>query len=175
MKTEYLIQVTPTNMNPHNTSHRSHRAFWSHWNRPLALIAWTTFVISFFLPSYGDGLGYQCATMHGFFWSGVLEGNWASIHYELLTLPNLLMLASPFLLIRFGGGRALSWLRYSTFAATALVWSFLILLLANGAGGELKVGAFAWATSFVVLWVSSVLQGKVVGEAGELKQAALCI
>ena len=130
----------------------------SHWNRSLAVIAWAAFVISFFLPSYAKGRGYLCAVMHGFVWSGAMEGNWLAIHYLLLTLPNLLMLASPFLLLRFGAyARRLIWLRYSTFSAAIMVWSFLILLIANEGGPDLRVGAYVWAASFVLLWLSVLL------------------
>jgi len=130
----------------------------SHWNRSLAVIAWAAFVISFFLPSYAKGRGYQCAMMHGVFWAGAMEGNWLAIHYLLLTLPNLLMLASAYLLLRFGGNSDCPiWLPYTTFAASILVWSFLILLIANQAGRDIRVGAYVWATSFVLLWLSVFL------------------
>jgi hypothetical protein len=146
-----------------------------HWNRTLAFVAWTAFVVSFFLPSYGDSRGYQCAVMHGFFWSGAMQGNWTSIHYLLLTLPNLLMLASPFLMFRFGRyARGLSWQRYSTFASSILVWSFLIMLLAHKDGNDLRVGAFVWAASFVILWASSILPHKSLVESGGLKHGILC-
>ena len=137
----------------------------SHWNRTLALVAWAAFVVSLCLPSYGECRGYLCAIMHGLFWSGAVQGNWTCIHYLILTLPNLLMLASPFLMFRFGGhARCLSWLRYSTFAASALVWSFLIFVLTTKDGNNLRVGAFAWATSFVLLWVSVMLPRKSLVE-----------
>jgi hypothetical protein len=143
----------------------------SHWNRTLALVAWAAFAVSFFLPSYAAYQGWQCAIMHGIIWSGAMQGQWASIHYLLLTLPNLLMLASPFLMFRFGG---LSWLRYSTFASSILVWSFLILLLVHEDGKELRVGAFVWASSFVIFWASSILPHKSLVEAGGLKHGTLC-
>jgi hypothetical protein len=147
----------------------------SHWNYSLAVIAWAAFGISFFLPSYAEGRGYQCAVMHSVFWSGVMQGNWGSIHYLLLTLPNLLMLASPVLLLRFGGyARCLIWLRYSTFSASILVWSFLILLLADQAGGDLRVGAYVWATSFVLLWLSVILPRSSAMEPKTLKYGTLC-
>ena len=129
-----------------------------HGNRSLAVIAWAAFVISFFLPSYAKGLGYLCAVMHSVVWPGAMEGNWMAIHYLLLTFPNLLMLASPFLLLRFGGNAGCpSWLRYTTLVASILVWSFLILLIANQAGRDLRAGAYVWATSFVLLWLSVIL------------------
>jgi hypothetical protein len=147
-----------------------------HWHLALALAAWTAFGVCFFLPSYGDNLGYQCAAMQGFFWGGAMQGNWTSIHYLLLTLPNLLMLTSPFLMLRFGGyARGLSWLRYSAFASSILVWSFLILLLVSNDGKDLRVGAYVWASSFVVLWASSVLPHKGLFESGGLKHGALCV
>lgn len=144
----------------------------SHWNRSLAVIAWAAFVISFVLPSYAKGRGYLCAVMHGFVWSGAMEGNWLAIHYLLLTLPNLLMLASPFLLLRFGGtARRLIWLRYATFSASILVWSFLILLLAKENDRELRVGAYVWATSFVLLWLSVILPRNSIIEPKTLNPA----
>jgi hypothetical protein len=52
----------------------------------------------------------------------------------------------------------LSWLFYSTFSAWILVWSFLILLLAYQDGRQdLQIGAYLWATSFVLLWLSVLL------------------
>jgi hypothetical protein len=147
----------------------------SRWNCPLAVIAWAAFVISFFLPSYAEGRGYQCAVMHSVFWSGAMQGNWGSIHYLLLTLPNLLMLASPFLLLRFGEYvRCLSWLRYSTFAASILVWLFLILLLADVGGSDLRIGAYVWASSFVFLLLSLILLPSSAIETRTLKHGTLC-
>src|SRR5882724_1642908 len=70
------------------------------WNRTAAFAAWAIFVVSFFLPSYSDGYGYQCALLQSTFWSGAIQGNLASINYELLTLANLLMLISPLLMFR---------------------------------------------------------------------------
>jgi hypothetical protein len=138
------------------------------------VLAWAAFVVSFFLPSYADNRGWQCAIMHSVFWSGATQGNWGSIHYLLLTLPNLLMLVSPFLLLRCGGyARCMSWVRYSTFAASILVWSFLILLLANQDGRDLRVGAFVWATSFVILWFSVILPRSSRIETGALKHGTL--
>jgi hypothetical protein len=149
----------------------------SRWIRTLAFVAWAAFVVSFFLPSYADLGGYQCAVMHGYFWQGAMQGNWGAVHYLLLTLPNLLMLASPFLIFRFRGyARSLSWLRYATFAALILVWSFLILIMfyANKDGSNLRVGAFVWASSFVILWSSLILPHKGLVEAGGLKHGTLC-
>jgi hypothetical protein len=146
-----------------------------HWNRPLAVVAWAAFVISFFLPACAEWRGYECAIMHSVFWSGAMHGNWLSIHYLLLTLPNLLMLASPFLLLRCGGyARCLSWLRYSSFGASILVWSFLILVLAYNEGQALRAGAYIWATSFTLLWLGVILPHKSALEISGLKHGTLC-
>ena len=147
----------------------------SDWNHTLVVIAWAAFLISFFLPSYAEGRGYQCAALHSFFWSGAMEGNWGSIHYLLLTLANLLMLISPFLLLRCREyGRCLSRLRYSAFAASILVWSFLILLLADAGGSDLRIGAYVWAGSFVLLWLSVVLPRSSTIESKPLQYGTLC-
>jgi len=143
----------------------------SQWNQTVAFIAWAAFATSFFLRSYGDAPGYICAVMHGMFWSAAMHGNWASIHYLLLTLPNLMMLASPFLMFRLGKyARGLSWLRYSTFAALILVWSFVIRLLISKNGSDLRVGAFIWAASFLILWASAILPHKRLVQTGDLNQ-----
>jgi hypothetical protein len=126
----------------------------SHWNRTLAAAAWAAFVVSLFLPSYIALRGWECAI--SVLWSGATQGNWGL----LLTLANLLMLVSPFLLLRCGGhARCLRWLRYSAFAASVLVWSFIAPTLANQHGRDLRLGALVWAASFVLLWLSMTLPG----------------
>jgi hypothetical protein len=131
----------------------------SNWNRTLAIAAWATFIISFFLPSYGAWLGWQCAMMHQFFWPQAIHGEWPCIHYLLLTLVNLLMLASPFLLTRFSQNiRQLKWLHHLTFAAVILVWSFVLELLAHKDGTDLRIGCYVWALSFALLYLSVISQ-----------------
>jgi hypothetical protein len=69
-----------------------------NWNRPLAWAAWILFVISFFLPAYGDGLGWRCTAMSAtaVTWAEFWHGDWRIIYLASLTLANLLMIASPF-------------------------------------------------------------------------------
>jgi len=141
----------------------------------MIVMAWAAFVISFFLPSYAEGRGYQCAVLHSAFWPGAMQGNWGSIHYLLLTFPNFLMLASAFLLFRFGAStRWMSCLRYSTFSASLLVWSFLILLFADAGGSDLRIGAYIWATSFVLLWLGVILPRSSTIQPPTLNYGALC-
>jgi len=129
-----------------------------NWNRPLAWAAWTLFVVSFFLPAYANGFGWQCAglsaTAVSTFWP--ITG-WMPVHMELLTVANLLMVASPFLLPRFSRNkRLLKWLRLSSFAALVLVWSFVLLLLTDADGKDLKVGCYVWSSSFLLLCLSTL-------------------
>ncbi len=132
------------------------------WNRPLAIAAWITFSISIFLPSFGNPfdiqlLGYQCAIAQTYFWPQAVGGNWISIHYELLTLANGLMLVSPFCLAGMPGILlSLKAFRYTTLAALILVWSFVLLVLLNEGGHNLKAGCYVWAFSFLLLHLSGI-------------------
>ncbi len=128
------------------------------WNRPLAWAAWGTFVISFLLPAYEGGFGWQCALLsaEAEFTPGFAHASWGTIHLALLTLANLLMIASVFWLPRFSGNaRALNWLRGSSFAAMALVWSYIGLVLLDGGWVSLKVGCYVWCGSFLLLCLST--------------------
>ena len=115
------------------------------------------FLVSFFLPSYDEAPGWICAILQRDFWWGAKHGDWHSIHYELLTLANLIMLASPLLVFRFEGNlRALSWSRHLTLSASLLVWSFIGLLLASKDGVYLNFGCYVWGVSFVLLHLSAL-------------------
>lgn len=129
----------------------------SQWNRPIAFAAWAMFVISFFLPSYANGYGYVCAILQTQFWPQALNGESWAIHYELLTLANVLMLVSPWLLFRFcGTASRMKWLRWLTLTATILVWSFVVRFIADGGGAELKVGCYVWSLSFAFLFYATI-------------------
>jgi hypothetical protein len=130
-----------------------------NWNRPLAWTAWILFVVSFFLPSDGDWQGWRCAGLSAtaVSWPEFWHGNWPTIHLASLTLANLLMVVSPFLLPQFSQNkRLLKWVRFSNFAALVLVWSYVLLLLTDGGGEDLKVGCYVWAASFLLLCLSTL-------------------
>jgi hypothetical protein len=131
-----------------------------NWNRPLAWAAWISFVVSFFLPAYGHGRGWQCAVLSATAgpWGGYRPNNWMTlIHLNSLTLANLLMIISPFLLMRFSQGlRFMKWWRVFSFLALGLVWSFLLLFYTHGDGKDLKVGCYVWAASFLLLCLSTL-------------------
>jgi hypothetical protein len=128
-----------------------------NWNRPFALIAWILFVISFFLPSYADGFGWQCALLSLNSWRETPFGSFFYFHLALLTLANLLVIASPFLLLSFSlRSRCLSWLRWSSLAALFLVWSFVVRFSASGGWKDLKIGCYVWSLSFLFLSLSVV-------------------
>jgi hypothetical protein len=130
-----------------------------NWNRPLAWVAWVMFVVSFFLPALMDGYGWQCAglAVSAITWPDTRQGNWMDIHLASLTLTNLLMIASPFLLMRFSSNLCfMKWWRGLNFSAVILVWSFIVLLLLNADGKDLKIGCYIWATSFLLLCLSAL-------------------
>jgi hypothetical protein len=84
------------------------------------------------------------------------HARWATIHLALLTLANLLMIASVFWLPRFSGNAlSLKWLRGLSFAALALVWSYIGLGLHDGGGSSLRVGCYVWCGSFLLLCLST--------------------
>ena len=128
------------------------------WRRPLAWAAWTLFLVSFFLPAYARGYGWQCAglSVEAVSWPEIRSGKWLDIHLALLTLANLLMLASPFLLRQFSQKVGFTkWLRGASFGALALAWSFLGIFLACSDGEDLKIGCYVWAASFLLLFLST--------------------
>ncbi|HEY3760294.1 MAG TPA: hypothetical protein VGN23_00905 [Verrucomicrobiae bacterium] len=128
-----------------------------NWNRPFAWVAWSMFVLSFFLPAMKGGWGWQCAGLSASVMVDFWRGNWMDIHLASLTLANLLMIFSPFLLWRWSRSpRSLRWLRLSFFAALVLVWSFILNLIAHEDGNELMVGCYVWGFSFLPLCLSTV-------------------
>jgi hypothetical protein len=131
-----------------------------NWSRPLAWTAWALFAVSFFIPTYADWLGWQCAGISAMVvsWPDFWQRNWFNpLHLASMTLANLLMIASPFLLPRFSQNkRLLKWLRFASFAALILVWSFVLLLLTHADGPDLKVGCYVWSTSFLLLCLSTL-------------------
>ncbi len=133
-----------------------------NWNRPLAWAAWFSFIASFFLPGYADGRGWQCAGLSAtaVSWPEFRQGNWMTIHLVSLTLANLLMIVSPFLLSRFSQSlRFMKWWRIFSFLALALVCSFVVLLLANLDKIEVKLvqaGCYVWTVSFLLLFLSTL-------------------
>ncbi|HTR42360.1 MAG TPA: hypothetical protein VMH87_12155 [Pseudomonadales bacterium] len=130
-----------------------------HWNYSLARMAWGLFLISFFLPAYAGGRGWQCAglsiTALSWYWADFPRGSWGSIFLFSLTLANLVMLASPFLLVGFGQKpRALKWPRFLILGAGVLVWSYVGELIIHDAH-DLEIGCYAWGLSFLLLYFST--------------------
>ncbi|HEU5397601.1 MAG TPA: hypothetical protein VFV81_10555 [Verrucomicrobiae bacterium] len=138
-----------------------------HWPHPLAIGAWVLFVVSFLLPSFADGYGWQCAGLSAsaITWPDVRQGNWADAHLAALSLANAFMIVSPFLISWCSRNRR----RFRVFQAAAIVfvaltWSFILLVAWNGGMTDLKVGAYAWAASFLALFLSLLSLPRVGGE-----------
>ena len=127
-----------------------------NWHSPLTWTTWGLFVISFFLPSCGDLWGWQCAVL------SVTSVSWpnffttfGNIYFASLTLANLLMIASPFLLWHFSRKTgSLKWLGCSSLVAMALVWSYVLLAATHGSAKDFKIGCYIWAFSFLPLCLS---------------------
>lgn len=128
-------------------------------HRALAIIAWASFFVSFFLPAFDQSPGWKAAILQQFFWSQAVQGNQLAVHYLLLTFANLVMVVSPFFMA-WGAddARFVKWLRGLSLAAMVLVWLFVARLLAIHMGRDLRIGCYFWAGSFVVLCLASWFQ-----------------
>jgi hypothetical protein len=126
---------------------------------PFAIAAWAGFIVSFALPALDQMPGWKAACLQRQFWPQATQGNWLATHYVLLSLANLVMLISPYFIIR-GANDALfvKWLRGLSLAATVLVLSFPATLQAIHMARDLRMGYFLWAASFVMLCVAAMLQ-----------------
>ena len=103
--------------------------------------------------------GWQCAaeSARGLFTPDKWSEWWGNLHLDSLTLANVLMAASPFLLPRLSkSARSLKWLRFANFAALILVWSFLLIGIADSGAKDLMVGCYVWASSFLLLSLSAL-------------------
>ena len=133
----------------------------SPWSRTLIFGAWAIFAVSFFLPALNGARGFSCVLLQPTFWQGALQGDSFSIHYEFLTLANLLMLASPLLFIGFSGNaRVLRWVHFTAMAAAMLVCGFVLRLLMSPdvSAKKLEIGCFLWAFSFVLVYMAALFQ-----------------
>lgn len=120
-------------------------------SRPCAWIAWGSFVISFFLPSCNQLWGWQCASLS----ITSIWGNGGGFCLASMTLANLFMVASIFLILRYSQkNRLMKWLRLSSLAALILVWLYVLGLIATGGGPSLKIGCYVWCLSFLMLFLS---------------------
>ena len=131
----------------------------SQWYRPLTVTAWALYLVSFFLPAYSTMYGWQCAILQNVFWSGVLQWSFFAVHYQLLILANLVMLASPFLFTKLSKTtQQVQWLHHLTLGATILVWGFVVELVISPDMTGLKAGCLIWAFSFTSLYFAALSQ-----------------
>jgi hypothetical protein len=86
-----------------------------------------------------------------------LRGNVGTIYLTSLTLANLVMIASAFLLPRFSQNlRFLKYWRVFSFLALALVWSYVFLLFTHNDRKDMKIGCYVWTASFLLLFLSTL-------------------
>ena len=146
-----------------------------NWSRWLAVATWTLFTVSFMLPAYQHMRGFECAFKLAFFWSQAIRGDWAAIYYLLLSFLNLLMLTSPILLLRnTPDARCLRVLRVCSLIALILIGSFLFLLYPKGMVPFLRVGSYAWASAFALLYFATLATRGSRKERVALGLVALC-
>jgi hypothetical protein len=130
------------------------------WNPSLAHVAWILFATSLFLPSLNGYWGWQCAVgaADAIFRPDLWQMPWRAALWLLVNLANLLMLASPFLFLRFfKGARSAIWLRLPTLMAMASVWCFCSLGLVHASDRKLtQPGFFVWMASFALLFLSTL-------------------
>jgi len=130
-----------------------------NWNRPLAWNAWILFAVSFFLPAFHDLHGWRCAGLSAtaISWQDFWRGNVGTIYLTSLTLANLVMIASAFLLPRFSqNSRFIKYWRGFSFLALALVWSYVFLLFTHNDRKDMKIGCYVWTASFLLLFLSTL-------------------
>jgi len=129
---------------------------------PFAFAAWALFVVSFFLHSYNNDPGWQCAILWSVFWSGVFEGNIGCIHYMLLTLANLFMLGSPWFILKSVGSPRLSrLLKFGSAASLFLTATFILEFAIGGGVQDFRAGYFVWVFSFGLM-AASFVRGTVL-------------
>jgi hypothetical protein len=129
----------------------------SGWNRPFAWAAWIMFAASFFLPTIHNGWGWQCAgiSLTALSWPG--PWNWGEAYLASLTLANLLMISSPWLLpLLSRNARSLKWLRLLFFGVLALVWLFILKSVIHDNWKGLLIGCYVWGFSFLSLCLSTI-------------------
>ena len=128
-------------------------------NRPLMWAAWGLFVTSFFLTAVNDTKGWECAWLSAsvpkWDWQGFSHGDPGAIWMESLTFANLLIVISP-LFLAWPKIDSSKWLRWLSWGAGILVWSYIIGLMAHGAFHQLKSGCYAWGLSFLLLGLSTL-------------------
>ena len=123
----------------------------------LGWAAWMLFVASFFLPAYVDGYGWQCAALSAtcITWPDFAASKWTDILLFLLTPANVVMAASPFLVSKLARRPlAFKWLRAANVTAFALVWTYFLLLFFHTERGDLRIGCYLWAASFLMFSLS---------------------
>lgn len=134
----------------------------------ISLLAWALFLVSFFLPSYMQYRGWECARMclqtcvHLREVEADFGGPpWLWPYVAAFTAANLMMLLSP--LFVFSPwfqcqGRALRcWFCWGA-ALHALSW--LPFNIWHHNGHDLKAGYFMWAASFGLLFVGLLGSGR---------------
>jgi hypothetical protein len=132
---------------------------------PRFLVAWALFAISFFLPAYDFFRGWQCAGVCASMIGGVFDTRLAvgdllgMICYFFFTVPNLVMLLSPFMLLRRKPLRVWTVLLAGFCFLHVLSWGIFCRIMTWGhsdPGSELRIGYYLWSASFLIFFIGVI-------------------
>ena len=122
-------------------------------SRKLALAAVVVFVISHFLPAYGDGSGFACFR---FCWSSllghdadILSGSW--FYYSGFAISNILFIGLVVALFVTRQGHKLRLVVSVVFFLHVLSWLVLHLVEQPSRIAHIKIGYYVWLLAYGLL------------------------
>ena len=121
--------------------------------RRLGLVAGLVFVISHFLPAYGDGSGFACFRYcWDMLWGHdgeILSGGW--FYYSGFAISNLLFLGLVVALFVTKKSRGLRSVVSVVFFLHVLSWLVLHVFQQPPRVNEIKIGYYAWLIAYGLL------------------------
>ena len=124
--------------------------------RNLGLVAVVVFVISHFLPAYGDGSGFACfGVCWNMLWghdAEILSGGW--FYYSGLAISNILFIGLAVALFVTKKGRRLRRVVSVVCFLHVLSWLVLHILQQPPQVTEIKIGYYVWLIAYGLLVVA---------------------
>jgi hypothetical protein len=122
-------------------------------SRALALLATSIFLLSYFLPAYGNGSGFACfgacwetITAHD---AEILSGAW--LYYSGFVIENILFIALAVALLVMSKSRMLRSILSVVFFLHVLSWFAVHLFQRPPELSEIKIGYYVWLIAFGLL------------------------
>lgn len=135
--------------------------------RKLGLVAVVLYVVSHFLPAYGDGSGFACFE---YCWNNllgrdtqILSGGW--FYYSGLAIANVLFIGLVVALFVTKKGRRLRSVASAVLFLHVLSWLVLHILQQPPQVTEIKIGYYLWLMAYGLLVVAHLWkeQGESLG------------